>query len=53
MPSQRTKEVKRVRDAFAGAIEQLTALEADRSIEEGKIKDIFCSAFAIPPRQKL
>jgi phosphotransferase system enzyme I (PtsI) len=41
MPSQRTQEVKRVRDAFAGAIEQLTKLEADRSIKEGKIKDIF------------
>ena len=41
MPSQRTKEEKRVRDAFAGAIKKLTALEADRSIEESNIKDIF------------
>jgi len=41
MPSQRTNEVKRVRVAFAGAIAELTALKVDRSIEEGKIKDIF------------
>lgn len=41
MSSQRAKEVKRVREAFAGAIAELTALEAAQSIEESKIKDIF------------
>jgi len=41
MPSQRANEVKRVRAAFAGAIAELTELEAAQNIEEGKIKDIF------------
>jgi phosphotransferase system enzyme I (PtsI) len=41
MPSRRAKEVKRVRAAFAGAIAELTAIEAAQSIEESKIKDIF------------
>ena len=41
MPSQSAEEVKRVREAFAGAIAELTALEAAQSIEESKIKDIF------------
>ncbi len=41
LPSQRAEEVKRVRKAFAGAIAELTALEAAQGIEEGKIKDIF------------
>ncbi|MHC5061257.1 MAG: phosphoenolpyruvate--protein phosphotransferase [Planctomycetota bacterium] len=41
MPSRCTAEIKRVRNAFEGAIEQLTALEAAQNIEEGKIKDIF------------
>jgi len=41
MSSQRANEVKRVRAAFAGAIAELTALEAAQSIEESKIKDIF------------
>ena len=41
MPSQRAEEVKRVRDAFAAAIKELTELETERRIEESKIKDIF------------
>lgn len=41
MVSQRLKEVKRVRDAFSKAINELTELEAAKSIDEGKIKDIF------------
>ena len=39
--SQRAGEVKRVRDAFAGAIRELIELEAAQNIEESKIKDIF------------
>jgi phosphotransferase system enzyme I (PtsI) len=39
--SQRAGEVKRVRDAFAGAIRELSELEAAQNIEESKIKDIF------------
>ena len=41
MASQCAKEVKRVREAFSGAIAELTALEAAQSIKESKIKDIF------------
>ena len=41
MPSRCADEIRRVRNAFAGAIEELTALEAAQSIEESKIKDIF------------
>ena len=39
--SQRTAEVKRIREAFASAITELSGLETSRSFEEGKIKDIF------------
>jgi len=39
--SARRSEIKRVRDAFGAAIEELTVLEAAQNIEEGKIKDIF------------
>ncbi len=41
LPSQRVKEVKRVRDAFAAAIAELTELESDQGIQERNIKDIF------------
>jgi phosphotransferase system enzyme I (PtsI) len=41
LSSQQGREVKRARAAFAGAIAELTALEAAQSIEEGNIKDIF------------
>ncbi|MHC4807058.1 MAG: phosphoenolpyruvate--protein phosphotransferase, partial [Planctomycetota bacterium] len=41
-PSQRTTEVQRVRNAFKGAIGELTELEAAQDQTEGsKIKDIF------------
>ncbi|MHC4664406.1 MAG: phosphoenolpyruvate--protein phosphotransferase [Planctomycetota bacterium] len=41
-PSQRMIEVQRARNAFKGAIEDLTRLqEAQDQIEQGKIKDIF------------
>ncbi|MHC4594607.1 MAG: phosphoenolpyruvate--protein phosphotransferase [Planctomycetota bacterium] len=41
-PSQRTTEVQRVRNAFKGAIGELTELEAAQDPAEGsKIKDIF------------
>ena len=39
--SQRMSQVKRVRNAFAEAINELTELDQAHSIEEGKIKDIF------------
>ncbi|GAG84240.1 unnamed protein product, partial [marine sediment metagenome] len=39
--SQRRQEIKRVRDAFRDAAEEVTALEAAKSIEQSKIKDIF------------
>ena len=41
LASQRTAEIGKVRDAFAGAIRELSKLEADQSMNEGKIKDIF------------
>ena len=41
MSSQRRAEIKRVRDAFQGAVKELTELEAAQSIVEGKIRDIF------------
>lgn len=41
-PSQRMGEIQRVRNAFAGAVEELTQLEAAQDkTESGKIKDIF------------
>ncbi|MHC4500030.1 MAG: phosphoenolpyruvate-utilizing N-terminal domain-containing protein, partial [Planctomycetota bacterium] len=41
-PSQRMIEVQRARNAFKGAIEELTRLqEAQDQIKQGKIKDIF------------
>ena len=41
-PSQRMGEIQRVRNAFTGAIEELTQLEAAQDqAESGKIKDIF------------
>ena len=41
MPSARKNEIRRVREAFREAIEDLSVLEAAQSVEEGKIKDIF------------
>ncbi len=41
LSSQHSGEAKRVRKAFADAIEELTELESNQGIEEGKIKDIF------------
>jgi len=41
MASQRMKEIKRVREAFSEAINELTELAAAKSMDEGKIKDIF------------
>lgn len=41
LSSQRIGEVKRVRDAFTAAIEELTALETASDIRERNIKDIF------------
>jgi phosphotransferase system enzyme I (PtsI) len=41
MPSQRAGEIKRVREAFTGAIKELTELEEKGRIEESKVKDIF------------
>lgn len=41
LASQRNAEIGRVRDAFAGAIRELSKLEADQGMNEGKIKDIF------------
>jgi phosphotransferase system enzyme I (PtsI) len=41
-PSQRLTEIQRIRNAFRGAIEELTQLEAQQEqTEGGKIKDIF------------
>lgn len=41
VPSARKNEIRRVREAFREAIEDLSVLEAAQSVEEGKIKDIF------------
>ena len=42
MPSQRMIEIQRIRNAFKGAISELTKLEAAQDeAQEGKIKDIF------------
>ena len=39
-PSQCAAEIKRVRDAFAEAIRELSELGSDERVVEGKIKDI-------------
>jgi len=41
LPAQRVKEVRRARNAFANAIRELTELDTQQSMQEGKIKDIF------------
>lgn len=41
LPSERSSEVLRVREAFAGAIKELTEIEAAANISERNIKDIF------------
>ncbi|MCK5174631.1 MAG: phosphoenolpyruvate--protein phosphotransferase, partial [Planctomycetes bacterium] len=41
LPSQRDAEIKRVREAFAAAIVELTDLETASDIQERNIKDIF------------
>lgn len=41
MPSQREAEVKRVREAFSAAIDELTGLQTGSDIRERDIKDIF------------
>lgn len=41
MPSEKANEVRRVREAFRLATDELTGLEQDQSIQEGQIKDIF------------
>ncbi len=41
LPSERTKEVGRVHEAFANAITELTGLEKDAAAGESQIKDIF------------
>ena len=41
LDSQRDKEVQRTRNAFAAAIKGLTEISSRKTIEEGKIKDIF------------
>lgn len=41
VPSARKNEIRRLREAFREAIEELSELEAAQSVEEGKIKDIF------------
>ena len=41
-PSQRTEEITRVKNAFDGAISEVTQLEAEQGVtEQRKIKDIF------------
>jgi len=39
--TQRTAEIRRVRDAFKDAITELTEFEAAQNFKEGRIKDIF------------
>lgn len=41
LDSQRDKEIQRARNAFAAAIQSLTEISSRKTIEEGKIKDIF------------
>ena len=41
MPSEKVKEIKRVRGAFKSAIGELTGIESSERIEERNIKDIF------------
>ncbi len=41
LDSQKSGQIRRIRDAFAEAIRQLTELESSKSIEEGKIRGIF------------
>lgn len=41
MASQKSREIQRVRDAFASAIRELDELESAKHIREGKIQDIF------------
>ena len=40
-PSQRTNEMRRVRNAFQNASEELTLLEEQHKAKDSKIKDIF------------
>jgi phosphotransferase system enzyme I (PtsI) len=41
LPSAKVAEVKRVRDAFRKAVEELKKIDSDGKIAEGNIKDIF------------
>lgn len=41
MPSEKPAEVRRVRQAFKSATDELTGLEQAQHIQEGQIKDIF------------
>ena len=41
MPSEKPSEVRRVRQAFKSATDELTGLEQAQHIQEGQIKDIF------------
>ena len=41
LPSEKNKEIRRIREAFADAIAKLTELDEKTEIYEGKIKDIF------------
>jgi phosphotransferase system enzyme I (PtsI) len=41
MPSQRAKEIQRLRKAFSKALMELDALGSSKAIQEGKIGDIF------------
>ena len=41
LSSERTKEIDRVREAFANAVAELTGLEKDAAAGESRIKDIF------------
>lgn len=41
LPSQRTREMGRLRKAFATALTELEQIESAQSIEESKIRDIF------------
>jgi phosphotransferase system enzyme I (PtsI) len=41
LPSAKVAEVKRVRDAFRKAVEELEKIDSDEKVTEGNIKDIF------------
>lgn len=41
MPSERADEIRRVRNAFKSAIEEVDFIEQAQAIQEGQIKDIF------------